>query len=79
MPSWSAEFANVLEDSLAGTDVEADGGLVQQQQLRAMDQGASDLHPAHLASGELSDPVVAALGKLETVELSLGALFRFGR
>lgn len=73
-----AETTDVLEDRLARADVEADGRLVEQQELRPVKEGARDLDPAQLAAGELADLVGGALGQLEAGELGVGAPLRFG-
>ena len=64
-----AQPADVLDDRLARADVEADGRLVEQQELRPVQQRAGDLDPAQLPARELADLVAGALGELEAGEL----------
>src|SRR6266699_6063719 len=54
------QLPDMIEDIGAGLDVEADGRLVQQQQARAMQQGARDFEPSHLAAREVADLAAGA-------------------
>ena len=69
----------MVEEALAGADVEADGRLVQQQEARPVEQGAGDLDPALLAARELAHDIARALGQLDAGELGLRAALRLGR
>ena len=53
----------MTEDIGAGLDVEPDGGLVKQQQARAMQQGARDFQPPHLAAREVANLAAGAVRK----------------
>ena len=46
------EVLDVLENVVAGLRVDADGGLVEQQHLRLVQQGAGKLEPVLHAAGE---------------------------
>ena len=56
------EFAEEVEDELAGVGVEVSGGLVGEDNLGVVDEGACDGDALLLAAGELVGPVLDAVG-----------------
>jgi len=65
---------DVVPELIAGLWVEAEGGLVEEQDSRGMEKAAGDFETALHAAGELLDLVVAALPELKELEELLGAL-----
>ncbi len=57
----TAQFQHQLLDTLGGMLVEVAGGLVEQYQLRTVDQRAGDRHPLALAAGQLGRLVRQAM------------------
>ena len=55
-------------DAEAGRGVEVPGGLVGQEDQRAVDEGPGHRHPLLLATGQLAGQVVALLGQADQVE-----------
>ena len=48
-PAIGSEFVDVLHDRLAGGKIKPDRRLVQEQQLRVVEEGAGDLHAPPVA------------------------------
>ena len=59
---------------LASSDVEARGGLVQDEQLRVGHERASDLHPLALPRGESAPGAFGQFARTERVQEGAGAL-----
>jgi hypothetical protein len=57
-----------LEDRVARLGVDADGRLVEDQQLRVVQQADADVEPALHAAGELSGAVVGPVGQPDDLE-----------
>src|SRR6185437_5613168 len=55
------ELPHMAENVGARLDIEADGGLVEQQEARPMQKGAGDLEPPHLAAGEIAHLAAGAI------------------
>src|SRR5712664_1816056 len=68
--------ADMAEDIGARLDVEADRRLVKQQQARAMQQGARDFQPPHLAAREIAHLAAGAVGKADARQHFTGAQAR---
>ena len=68
------EPEEAVPQDVAGLRVEAGGRLVEQQDLRLVDERAGDRQPAPHAAGERLDALVAALGELGEVEEAGGPL-----
>ena len=54
-----------IADGFLRNDVEADGGLVEEEHTRAVEQGGDELHLHALAKGELADHDVQFFGDAE--------------
>ena len=67
------ERAHDVDDALARADVEADGRLVEQQQIRTMQQRTGDLDAARLAARKLAHLLAAAIGEADEFERLTGA------
>src|SRR5262245_19523369 len=65
---------DVVEDGLPAADIDPDGGLVQQQEARPMQQSSGDLDPSHLAAAQTADLVLEAFEKSRAAELGLDAV-----
>ena len=76
-----AELADEVEDLLGIGGVEGAGGLVGQDEARAVGQGAGDGDALLLADGEFGGAVVQAIGQADLVEEvdGPGAVGAFGR
>ena len=57
--------AHLLQNALAAVDIEADGGLVGQQQARLVQQGAGQFQAPALAAAELAHLLVGAVGEAD--------------
>src|ERR1700748_596750 len=68
------ELADMAEDIGARLDVEADGGLVEQQQPRPVQECARDLEPAHLPAREIAHLAPGAVGEPDARQLFLSSL-----
>ncbi|MNZ81249.1 hypothetical protein D3C78_999090 [compost metagenome] len=64
----------MLVERLAAGRVEAGAGLVEQQELRLVQQRAGDLHPAAVAAVERAHRLAAAFGELLAPQFQLDAL-----
>ena len=62
------EFGDDVLNILDGNRVNAGKGLVQQDELRVDGQGAGDLAPAPLTSGELDAEALAHLAEVELID-----------
>ena len=67
-PFLAVQVAQQAHDIAAGVGVEVAGRLVGQQHVRAVDQGAGDGSPLHLAAGQLARPVVDAIAQPDPFE-----------
>jgi len=63
-----AEFAKEAKDGVAGVRVEVAGGLVGEDDARAVDQSAGNGGALLLAAGELAGPVFGAIGQVHRLE-----------
>ena len=68
------EAVEPVPQGVAGLRVEARRRLVEQQQLRLVDEAARDGEPALQAPGERLDPAAGPLAQLHEVEQLVGAL-----
>ena len=57
-----------VDHAVAGAGVEAAGGLVGEEQLRAHDEGARERHALLLAAGEVLGIVVQPLAQADALE-----------
>ena len=62
------EPEQLVPQHVAGLRVEAGGGLVEQQQVGAVDQAAGDREPALHAAGEVLDPGLRLVGERDELE-----------
>ena len=69
-----AEAPQIAPDALARLGVEADGRLVEQQDLGIMDQRAGDLEPALHARGQRAHRLRRPVGELDEVQHLLDAV-----
>ena len=60
---FAAQTTNVLIERQPTGRVEANAGLVEQQQARFMQQGAGDFHSATVAAVEFANPLATAFGQ----------------
>ena len=70
----AGEAAEAAYEVLAAAEVEAGGGLVEEQQLGVGHHGAGDEGALALALGEGAELAVQVLGHAEAVEEGAGAL-----
>ena len=63
-----AQRVDRLEDGVAALRVDADGGLVEHQQLRLMQQTDADVEAALHAAGVVIGAVVGAVGQPDQLE-----------
>ena len=68
------DLGELVPDGAAGLRVEADGGLVEDQDGRIVDQRARDLEAPLHAAGERADDRVAHAGEADPRELLLGSV-----
>lgn len=62
------KVGEVVEDVVAGLDVHAGGGLVEDEQGGGADQGAGEDDAVLLAAGEVADAALGEAGHAELVE-----------
>ena len=67
------ELPDVTENIGARLDVEPDGGFIEQQQARAVQQRTRDFKPPHLSAGEVAHLARRAFGKAEAREHFIAA------
>src|SRR5579859_6146990 len=72
-------LANDLPKQQLGLWIKAGAGLIEKKDLGIVHHGARDREPLHHAAGETADHLIAAIGELESVEESVGALTALGR
>ena len=65
-------------DLHAGLGIQSAGGLVGEQDLRVVDQGAGDRHPLHLPARELVGPFVDMVGQPDLGQRSQGPFAALG-
>jgi hypothetical protein len=70
----AGQRADAGENVGAGGDIQADGGLVEQQEARPVKQRPGDLNPALLAAGEIADLLAGAVGEPRALQLDPGTL-----
>ncbi len=68
------EAEQAVPDDVPGLRVETGGGLVEDQDVRVVDEAPGDREAALHAAGQRVDLVVGALGELNEVEQLVGAL-----
>ena len=68
------KLMDVVHDGRTGRHIEADGGLVEQQQLRAVQERAGDLDPSAVATIQRAHALVDALLHVESSERARHAL-----
>ena len=68
------QLLEILEDGIARLGVNADGGLVEQNQLRIVQQRAGNIQPAFHAAAEPLDPIVAAVFQPHERQRILGSM-----
>src|SRR3954469_5769985 len=66
--AFGRELVNVLPELAAGFGVDAGGGLVQQQQLRIVQQTCGERETLFPAAGELARELATAIGKTQAFE-----------
>ena len=71
--------AQEVEDVARGLGVEAGGGLVEEEDLGLVQQGAGEGHALALAGGEALHPVVGPVGDAEAGEQVVGLVVRRAR
>ena len=64
---------HMLDQKPPRRHVQADGGFVQQQQTRAVQQGAGDFHPAAVAAIEQAHPLAPALAQRHALQFGVDA------
>src|SRR5436309_3243288 len=67
-PALGAERAQDVPELAAVLRVEADGRLIEEEQLRVADEGAGHGQALLLAAGELADVGVGLLGQLHLLQ-----------
>ena len=73
-----AQPAHLVPHVRAGLRVQAGGRLVQEDDLRLVDDAERDVHPAALAAGVRLALAVGVLGELERLQRDLGAALCLG-
>ena len=68
---FGAEPAQALKQCVFGLGVHPGEGLVEQQQVRLLSEGAGEEHPLLLAAGELSDRAVGERAESELVQAAV--------
>ena len=68
------EVLDVRPELVAALGIEAERGLVEEENFRSVQEAARDFEPALHAAGELLHLVVAAIPELEELEQFFGAL-----
>ena len=74
VPSSRFTCADHLEHAHAGAEVERAGGLVAQQDVRPLGDGARDGHALLLAAGELRRKVVEPLAQADQLQRFVGLI-----
>jgi hypothetical protein len=64
----AGKLMNMLHDGGAGRNVEADGRLVQEQKLRAVQYAPGNLDPPPMPAIQVANALVDALGHVESVQ-----------
>ena len=64
----AVEALEVFEDGVAGLGVDADGGLVAEEEFGAVEEGGGEVEAAGYAAGEIFNGVAAAVGELDGLE-----------
>src|SRR6185437_12114575 len=68
----------VLEDGVAALGVDADGGLVEEEELGIVEQGRGEVETALHAAGEIGDAVAGAVGEADEIEDAGDGVFERG-
>ena len=72
------QFTQALVDQRAGMRVDGDGGLVQQEDIRFMDERDHQVEATLVAPGKLFDAAICGIANFGQIQADLHAFFQMG-